>query len=74
MSRFSRVRDLLSQVQDEIARWKAELSIPIREWDSEQRKWKYSDVYNYWKIRAERFPLLSVIAQQVIICYLYYDH
>lgn len=64
-ARFSRTTSLLGQVQDEIARWKAEQSIPIREWDAEQHKWMYGNVYDYWKSRSERFPLLSVIAQQV---------
>ena len=39
LSRFSVIHDLRSQVQDEIARWKAEKSIQIRQWDVDHGKW-----------------------------------
>ena len=64
-SRFSVVHDLRSEIQDEIARWKAEKSIKIRQWNVTDGKWEYSNIYQWWKSRAERFPLLSIIAQQV---------
>lgn len=67
LARFSQAPDLRSQVKDEIARWRAEKSTSIRHWDTQKGKWEYHNVYKYWQDRAERFPLLSVIGQQVVV-------
>ena len=65
LARFQRVVDLRSRIQDEISCWKGESSLKIRDWNVTQHRWDYNDVYGYWKIRSDKFPLLSRIAQQV---------